>query len=233
MTLLEICQNVAQQTGFPKPATIVSNNDETARRLLNLANLAGRTLQRAFDWSVLQKEHTFNTVASTASYALPDDFERFVPTTAWDRTQFWALQGPLNPQEWQLLKSGIVETFPRIKFRVKPESGVKKYTLLPTPDAVYALVYEYVSNEWVIADGGTIKETFTADDDTPIISPYLVELSLKYRFLNSLGLAYAEEKMEFDNELAAEKARDGGMRTLFMGDTTRPGLNVPESGYGS
>ena len=55
MTLLSICQNVADFTGFERPVTVVDNTDPIARQLLALAQREGKQLLRMSDWAILKK----------------------------------------------------------------------------------------------------------------------------------------------------------------------------------
>ena len=103
MSLLTICQNVADFTGFERETTIIGNTSPTARQLLALAQREGKQLMRATSWPILLKEHTFSTTSGTQSYALPTDFDRFISDTAFNRTDLDKFTGPLTPQQYQLL----------------------------------------------------------------------------------------------------------------------------------
>jgi hypothetical protein len=163
--------------------------------LLRLANRAGQSLARK-PWSELQAEHTFTTVASTASYALPSDYGWYVNDTAWDRTNYWQMRGSLSPQEWQRYKSGISTSTPRHRFRVR--NGL--LYIDPTPTSAISMVIEYVSDEW--ATDGTVNYTaYTADAQRSRFDEYAIELDLTWRFLGRKGLAYAEEKLEAEKEV--------------------------------
>lgn len=233
MSLLTICQNVANQSGFSAPATIFGNSNDLAKRLKALASLEGRTLAKKHNWVVLQKEHTFSTTSGEDEYALPSDFSHFIPTTMWDRSEFWAMQGPMTPDEWQTLKSGIISTWPRIKFRILPVSGTKTFVVLPEPTSTVNLVYEYVSDAWCRRDvDSVLVNDWSADDDEAIISEYLIELGVRWRLLNALGLPYAEERAEYDREVGIAIGRDGGSRILNQSKNRIKKLNVPEQGYG-
>jgi len=106
MSLLTICQNVADFTGFERETTIISNTSPTARQLLALCQREGKQLMRATAWPILLKEHTFSTASGTQSYALPTDFDRFVGDTAFNRTDLDKFTGPLTPQQYQLDRHG-------------------------------------------------------------------------------------------------------------------------------
>ena len=235
MSLLTICQNVLRETGFNNLTSIASSSDENARRLFGLCNREGKALMKRHDWSILQKEHTFSSANGTANYALPSDFDRFIPVTGWDRTNYWALQGPISPQEWQVIKSGITQTGPRRRYRIKPSSQTNYIYLDPTPTSTDSLVFEYISNQWCQSSGGTAQSALALDGDLGIGQfEYLIELGAKWRFLASLGMAYAEERQEYERELALAIARDGDMPKLSLNGPIRysQGANIPESGYG-
>jgi len=65
MTILSMCQNVADFTGFERPTSVISNTDPIARQLLALAQREGKQLMRVSDWAILKKEHTFSTSSGT------------------------------------------------------------------------------------------------------------------------------------------------------------------------
>src|SRR5919108_5918930 len=108
MTLLSICQGVTNDIGISKPTTIISNTEETARRLLGAAQAAGKSLAKAHNWLALVTEYTFSTVDSTEDYDLPSDFSHLENQTLWDRTNFEEMRGPLSAQQWQEYKSSIL-----------------------------------------------------------------------------------------------------------------------------
>ena len=233
MSLLTICQAVVQECGFPNLLQIVGNTDETARRLLGFCNRSGKSLQKKVDWTQLRVEYTFSTANGTAAYALPTDFDRFIPTTMWDRTNFWALEGPLTPQEWQYVKSGLVQNGPRSRFRLLPSASVDQFNVDPVPGNIRTLVFEYISKNWCLSSGGTGQSSFAADTDTAVgILDHLLALDVIWRFKESIGMAYAEQRDEFENELDMARGRDGGNRILRLNQRYPLLANIPETGFG-
>lgn len=149
-TILTIAQNAAKECGFDSPSSLVSSTDPTAVQLLALLNREGRALQRKANWTTLTYETTAETSSSQAAYALPGDFSRSVNTTQWNRGQHWPIWGPINAQHWQLLKSGIISTYPLQRYRIR---GNTSTTLMidPVPTTAESLVYEYISKGWCTA----------------------------------------------------------------------------------
>jgi hypothetical protein len=223
-SILTICQDVSKEAGLGSPPTIVGATDDTGIQLLAMANRAGRNLARR-SWQILQKEHTFTTVAAQASYALPADYARYLDDTAWDRSSYWSVRGSLSPQEWQRYKSGIVASSPRSRFRVKAGA----LYIDPTPTAAKSMVIEYVSNAWVLS-GGVAFTKIQADTDTVVFDDDLFKVELLWRFLNRKGLAYGEEKREA--ELLADKliGMDTPSSPVSMDSDTSPFLPPPQPG---
>ena len=106
MSLLTIAQAVADYTGFERPTSVVGNTDPIARQLLAFINRQGKQLMRANNWPILLKEHTFNTVNGTQSYALPTDFDRSLDGTVYNRTDTDQMTGPITPQQYALDRYG-------------------------------------------------------------------------------------------------------------------------------
>ena len=240
MSLLTICQAVADLVPVTKPSAIVGSTNDTARLLLACANQAGQALYRRHNWVILTTEHPFNTAASTETYDLPSDFGRLVNETVWDRANYESMRGPLNPQEWQAFKSSILGNTPSTwkKWRIRNISGTEKFAVYPTPDAVEQLVFEYVSDNWCKSSGGTGQAAWAADTDLPVLDDHLMELGILWRFLKRLGMAYDDELAEYNAEVDRAVARDGGSRVLSLtGGGLNPHLldytNIPETGYGS
>lgn len=232
MSLLSICQNVAEDLSLPEPATIIGNTEATAVRLRASARRAAKHLAR-MPWRALVKEHTFSTVASTASYSLPSDYQHMQVGTPWDRSNYWSIHGPVTAAEWQQFKSGIVTTSQtRKRFQIRPEAGVRKFTIDPTPSAVENLVFEYLSDAW--ANGSSITSDWVADTDTALIDEYLIELDAKWRTLESFGMDFINAKAETLREINRAFANDIGMTVLHM-DTPRvvDFVNILEAGFGS
>lgn len=236
MSLLTICQQVAGENGLPEPSAIVGSSDTTAKRLYRLAQRSGLRVARAHDWTVLQAVHTFSTVASTASYSLPSDFDRLIDDTIWDRTNYWESRGPLSPQLWQVAKSGLVASAAlRKRWRIYADSLANVFYIDPTPDSADNMAFEYVVNTWCTTSGGTGQTAWAADTDLAVIEPELIELDMLWRLKRVLGQPYLEEKDQFDRALEQWIARDGGMPTLSLVKPKfrlSPG-NTPETGFGS
>lgn len=177
-----------------------------------------------------------------ASYSLPSDFAYFMTQTFWDRAFRWQLLGPLDAQEWQVLKSGISPTGPRRRFRVMNNN----FYIDPVPgangnDNGSTEVFEYYSNAWCQSTGGTngtLQTEWAADTDNYCLDDSCLELGIKWRYLRAKRLGYDEEKRDYDLLAERTKGRDGGNRNLPL-NASASGIrllnssNVPDVGFGS
>lgn len=231
--LLSIIQRTSDELGLPRPSVVYASTDQQVRQLLAFLQEEGRYLMMCHEWSVLRTLHTFDTVASTANYAVAADFDRYIPDTFWDRTNDLRILGPDLPQidRWRQEstagRAGIRKYFRQIGSNIQ---------IFPTPTAVESLAYEYISNKWARSNASVAQTEFHADTDTSVFDPYLMIKGVKWRFLSAKGLGEADPAYrEYQDYLDKCKGKDNAGETLLMGE--EPGMpfislgNVPDTGY--
>ena len=97
MTLLTICQDIADEVSVFRPTAVIGSSDSGILKLRRAATKAGYALMRNAAWLDLRKERTFTAIAGeTQTGILPADFNRFVPETFWDRTNIQFVVGPVS-----------------------------------------------------------------------------------------------------------------------------------------
>lgn len=168
------------------------------------------------------------------SYPIPADADHFIQHTGWDRSFRWQLVGPLSPQEWQVLKSGISPTGPRLRFRIM---GGQIY-VNPVPASLDNLVLEYYSTGWCQSGAGVPQTAWAADTDTPVLQDRLFILGMIARFLNRKGFDSTQAQRDYDDAVEAAIGRAGGSRVLPLNARAEPPVllgsaNVPDTGFGS
>lgn len=228
MTALSIVSNVAASIGLSASA-VFSSTDPAIIRLRTLMNQEGQELARgaSFDhaWTVLTTEKTFTTTAAAIqASSVATDFSWYINNTMWNRTTQQVVRGPMTAEEWQdqqaVSTTGI---YPYFRFR----GG--SLLIYPTPTAGQTVAYEYVSTYW--ASGS--QTAMTADSDTALIEERLIELGLRWRYLKSTGMDYAEDFRTYQMEVGKAIARDGGRKTISLSGPQRstfPTL-VPEGSW--
>jgi hypothetical protein len=176
------------------------------------------------------------------NYSFPNDLDHFMTQTFWDRNFRWQLLGPLDAQEWQVLKSGISPTGPRRRFRIMDN----QFVIDPVPgfsssDNGAIEVYEYFSNAWCQSMGGTSgtpQTNWVADTDQYCLDDESMTLGIQWRYLRSKRLSYDEEMNTWKNLKERLMARDGAARNLPLnasasGIRLLNNMNTPDTGFGS
>ena len=237
-TLLQLAQQAANEIGIPEPSQLFGSADDTSRQLLAHAQREGKDFSAIAKprggWQALHKEHTFTLTTGVEDYALPSDLEYFVQRTYWDDAFKWELIGPINFQEKQILRYGVIATGPRRKFYIRNN----RMFFNPIPDSTGdTIAYDYYSNAWCESDSQVDQSRWQADTDIYKLDEDCFVLGLKWRYLRSKGLDYAQERYDYDIECQRAMSRDGGTRDLPLegggyGARFIDEDNIPETGYG-
>ena len=234
MSLLTMCQAVADEIGLSKPISIISNTDATAVRIYRQAVRTGVILARK-NWQELIKTHSFSTSASEPQYALPSDYRSMIPETIWNQTTDKPIF-LISPQIWSYEKSAVTSSFDdRVRLLGNdggPSIG-RLFTIHPTPAAVETIYYQYYSKNWLTDSGGTTeKSAFSADADVVVFDEEVFVMGIIWRVLKAMGQPYGEEKAEFDRELEIAFAQSGITENLHADGNTTILSNIPETGFG-
>ncbi len=145
-------------------------------------------------------------------YELPDDYDRQIDRTHYDKSKRWEMLGPETPQQWEFLRSSYISTGPRIRYRIM--DGY--FQIWPITTTNELLSFEYISKAWVDASTGMPKNSFTADDDTCIYPDRLIINGIKWRLWDVKGFDTASFYASFINQLQQAKSNDSGSATLSM-----------------
>ena len=166
-------------------------------------------------------------------YALPDDYERLVDRTQWDKSKHWEMLGPETAQQWQWIKSGYIATGPRIRWRLLGQY----FQIWPLASTSEYLGFEYISNGWVTSSAGVSKSSFTDDDDTCIYPTRLMINFVKMKYFEIKGFDASSMTRDFARLLDITKANDTASSILSFAPRPSQVLvgwaNLPDSSYGS
>jgi len=193
----------AQGTNIPAAARVAEVVDATTVRLTEEATASGST--------------TITFCRDT--YSMPVDFRKFLNDTQWDRTNHWQLIGPVSPQQFEWLQSGIVSVGPRRRWRQIDRAPY--FRIWPPPsadnDAPATLAYEYLTYYWVTAADGTPKAAYTLDTDLCVFPDDVMVTGLKLKFYQAK--LFDTTHLMREHQMAKDKsmAGDGGAATLNMG----------------
>lgn len=224
-----VITNISDTSGISAGYLVSGNGIQSNTHVLTVDSSTQVTVDAA-----CQSSWTATTLAfGQDKYSLPSDWDRQINRTQWDTSKRWELMGPKEPQEWEWLKSGIISTGPRLRYRIYGNY----FQLWPVPDNGSRLGYEYISNKWALSSGGTAQSTFSADTDTCIFADDLMIIGLKMQLFKIKGFDASQFVEEFTDLLAMAQANDHGAPTLSMAPNVSSilltPLNIPDSGYGS
>ena len=140
---------------------------------------------------------------ATENYPLPSDLAYLIVQTEWDRNFRWQLLGPLDAQEWQVIKSGISPVGPRMRFRIMQG----QFYINPVGSAstlfTDTIAYEYVSNYWTaLASAPLVGASNTWQNDTldvSLVSEDLMVLSLEMALFEGQGARLGERGKRTSN----------------------------------
>lgn len=216
MTLKTLINRAQDKLSLPRSSTVMASTDSNVALLRELATEEGEVLSRAYNWQGITKEQTFTSVASSVQTgAVPSDYQRIVNGSFFNRSQQRRITGPLTSDEWQA-QQALTTAFLLDAFRFRGDDIL----IVPTPDAGDTYAFEYVSNQWCKSTGDVNQSVWMADEDTALLPENLIRLGVIWRFRKARGFDYAEEFNTYEFEVAQEKMRDGGKRTLNYGNDT-------------
>jgi hypothetical protein len=235
LTLLETISRAMLALGIYAPASITNSSDKNVEVLWSLANDCGLELLSEAAWQFLSADHTITTTGAT-TYALPSDFQYYVPDSDWNRTSKHPMQ-LANEQEWAHLKArSLGGTTVGIIYRIDDDM-VELYS---APSSAQTLVLPYISRSWVESSGGTAQDNLLADDDIILYDQTLFRKKLLLAWKTARGFDTTAAEREYQQALAAAKTADSPSRTIVAipggGIGAAPLLgyyNIPDTGYGS
>jgi hypothetical protein len=241
-----LINNVAVECGLNSSPAPLSSTDPNFVQMLVLANKLGKQLMRRAEWQLLNRTYTFTTNSSgpptpdVTFYPLPNDFNRMINQTAWNRTSRLPMAGPLTAQGWEWLV-GLVSNQFTIYLGFRQWGGT--FAVYPSPNpADQTIAFEYQSNAWVQPVGTTTldqrAQVLTAAGDIPIFDELMFQCGLKAAFLAAKGFDSTAAAAEFDAAVDNAVGSDAGAPKLNMSDNGF-GMryldalnNVPPSGFG-
>ena len=176
---------------------------------------------------------TGSVVLAQTAYDLPDDFEAITDRTMWDKTKHWEMLGGEDAQQWQWLKSGYISTGPRIRWRILDN----QFQIWPPMNTQEYLGWEYRSKGWARSANGTIKNSFTNDDDTTVLDDRVMVLYTKLKYFQIKSFDTTALTQDYQRYLSIAKANDKGAPNLSFAPNPSQVLigwaNIPDSNYGT
>lgn len=211
-------QQACLQMGLPPPVGVYDSQDETAKLMGAVANLAGILLTDSFLWQDLQDILQITGNGVQTSFPLPPDFSSIVDSTGWSN----AIRRPvvvLNPQQWAAISSWLSQSF-----YVNPACRIYQNALqfMSPPPAGAVINFQYRKCNWVIdgTDNAIFKDMLTANADIPRFDWLMMTLAIKVKWF---------EQKKMDTSAAQSDLNDRYLQ-LTQRDSVAPILSL-SGGY--
>ena len=219
MVLKDILNNVLSQSGFIEKDTFTSAADIDDKQMISIANRVAYEIKNYFMWPELSKSNEVTLIEGVLRYKLPDDFQDFVPDSAWETDGSRQVEWPTPNNRWYMYK-----------FSTLSDGGVYRVKKYGNEIELYDVQggakfsYEYIS-KWVVKnEQGGLKESFTDDADSFILDDQLLVLGIQAHWQQAKQMpSYAEHFGNYDRKLSEAIGRSSSARTI--GGYRRPNIN--------
>lgn len=232
-TCLSIVQTVCRRLGLAEPTSAVGNTDLQIQNIIELCNEEGQELAARHEWSALQTEVSYTTLAAEdqgAIATIAPGLNFIINDTIWNRSLRRPVFGPKTPQGWQQNKAFAING-PWSSFRIK----ANKLLMYPTPSAGQSCYFEYMSKNWCVDSTSTTgDEEWQADTDLPVLDWRLLVLGTVWRWKKLKGFEYAEDFNSYERRLMDTMGKDGSRDWLSLTNTKYdifPGIVVPSGSW--
>jgi hypothetical protein len=235
ITGMEIVTRVLKAIGLPVPATIAGSTDATTVQLWSLLTELGQELLDAHSWQFKTKSLEIVTSPGVTVYDIPEDFERFVDSTAWNNTARIPMAGPMTEQQWAML---IARNLGGTTYQLQYRLNQGKLELYHSPSEANTLSLTYISRGWV-QDGEDpliFKDWMEKDSDICQYTPRLIVSMLRFRWRRAKGFDTTDLEREYIMAFDyAANADTPGQDLHLSSDGAYPYLgyyNIPDTNYG-
>lgn len=214
--ILEICQDAANLACVQPPQSLFGGQSQNEQIFLSVARDALNGLLRYGDWQELTKDGELVTTEGKTDYlirAFCPDFFQLLNNTVYVKDVQEKVIGAIRPEQWQREKY-LHDDGDTVKFKI--QNSMFRF-LTPPPEGI-KIVFQYRSAAVAYDSGMFVEKTeITADTDVPVFDEYLVKLAVRWRLQARNGLAYQEEKQEYEKECAKRFGSGLSSRDILLG----------------
>lgn len=230
---LSIVQTICNRIGINAPTQAVGSADQQIINLVALLNEEGQELAARHEWTALQSEASYTTLAQENQgtvESIAPGLGYIINDTIWNRSLRRPVFGPKTPQGWQQQKAFAING-PWSSFRIKGNS----LYMFPVPAAGQSCVFEYSSRNWLTdSTGATDYDVFNNDTDIPKLEWNLLVLGTVWRWKKLKGFEYAEDFAAYERRVMDAMGKEGSRDWLNTANTKYdifPGVVVPAGSW--
>lgn len=213
MAILAALQSAAIRLIGRKPATFYGAGAGMAFELeiADLVNEVAQDIAKYRDWQALIRLATVTGDGTTTEFDLPDDYDRQLQNAEIQQVDGWF---------WGFRHFGDINGFVSAEARgFQPYPGGwiiygDKLRFSPVTPADQVATYPYITKNWAVSAGGTVKAAFDSDTDTFALPERLLTLGLVWRWRENKRLDSTGDMEAFTKALDEYAAKDGGSRII-------------------
>lgn len=210
MTLVDILNNVLEQSGFLSRNSYAESSDPDDKQMVAIANRAAYEIMNFYKWGELRTTFTVNQIADTTRYNLPADYQTMVADSAWEVGGNRIVEFPVPDRRWYMYK-----------FSNWSDGGMKRVRRygnqleIHDVDPGQSFEFEYISKWCIQAADGSRKEFFTLDDDEFLLDSQLLTLAIQAHWMQTkLMPQYTEHFANYMSKMNEAIGRSTGAKTI-------------------
>lgn len=210
MTVLDCFRQASRRLLAQDQNSLFTGTDPFQIKARAILCQAALDMAQQHDWLALTTLCTITSDGSTADYPLPDDYDRMLVKSD-VHSAIWSInyQPAADLDEWIQLQRFMPSTIPGYWIIYGGQ-----FHLLPPPRIGDNPCFWYITKNIVKASDGTLRDQFTADDDTFLLDEQLLTLALIWRWKQAEGLDYAEDMQNYEARLSQIAGKDHGSQPI-------------------
>ena len=233
MNALELVTQFCQETGLPVPGGLIGATDGHAVQMRALLNKVIMDLSQ-YNWQQQNRYVTWTSVSGEDQGALIDifgvdhDYLRLIPNTFWDNTELRPVFGPVTEEVWAYYKAAV-NPGPIYQYIIKQSHLL----MSPAMVAGHTMSVQMYSKLTVVSVGGTLKTTFTADNDSFVFPDIAILRGLTWNWAKKKGEDWEADHALYLDAIGKNLFNEGSAR-LSLDSSPRgfsPGVVVPAGSW--
>lgn len=217
-SVLDVLKLVATGIGLPVPDQVFGSTERVWIEMQALVNRAASMIRDEYEWQAIERTAAIAGDGTAQEFALPAGYNR-MPNSS----KVWASIRP----NWPADKVGTAADWLELTARNLPSSYGQwaifgnRFHYRPTLPSGGTINFIYLTDRVVQPLSGAEKSTFTADDDTFLLSGRLLELALIYLWKSAKGQAYDASLDDYESALIKAMDVDRGAKAKLQGNGER------------
>ncbi len=227
-TVTSVMNKVARKCSVAPPNSWIGATEDNHLDLIDFLDDTIKEVRKRGDWEepigadvVIMGDTNTSTDPSQSTHPLPANFSRIMrdELAVYERTTTRRRGLPITTSgKWTALQS--VGTAGAYRYwRLGGYAGNYTVSFFRPLGPNDRLTLAYITDYWVADVTGTLRNTWNDATDILLYDDRLIELGVRWRWLQQKGLPYDDYLSEYEAYLARERSDNRNIRTIVMGET--------------